>query len=47
MAHSNVFLQNRDEQTDFNIAGNSMVAAPTHSELNKFAEVQKKSLSKK
>lgn len=42
-----MFLQNRNEQTDVKVAGNSMVAAPTHFQLNRFAEIQKKSLTEK
>lgn len=40
-------LQNKNEHSNVKIAENCVVAAPTHSELKRFAEIQKKSLSEK
>lgn len=40
-------LQNKNKHTDIKTARNCVVAAPTHFELKRFAEIQKKSLSEK
>lgn len=40
-------LQNKNKHTNIKIAGNCVMAAPTHSELKRFAEIQKKSLTEK
>lgn len=42
-----MFLHNSNEQTDVKISGNSIVTAPTNFEFNRFAEIQKKSLTEK
>lgn len=47
MEYSNKVLQNKNEHTNVKIAGICVVAAPTHSELKRFAEIHKKSLTEK